>query len=296
MSHGHNHLHEHNDSNNIGIAFFLNLGFCIIEFFGGFLTNSIAIVSDAVHDLGDSFSLALAWYFQRYSRKGRDVKYSYGYRRFALLGAIINSVVLLIGSIFIIKECSERLVNPQQTDAQGMLLLSILGIAINGFAMLRLRKGSSLNARTVSLHLLEDVLGWIAVLIASIIMKFWDVPILDPLLSIAITLYILYNIYHNLKDVSRVILQGIPENVALTEIERLFNECEDISSFHDLHIWSMDGEYNILSVHLVLNNFANAADLKERLRHKLAHIGLQHATFELESKNEECDMAGGCCE
>ena len=291
--HSHSHNHSHNRSvSNIRLAFFLNLGFSLIELVGGLLTNSVAILSDALHDFGDSFSLALAWYFQKISRKKRDVKYSYGYRRFSLLGAIINSVVLLIGSFFVISESVQRIINPQVANAKGMLLLAIFGVLVNGWAMWRMRRSTSLNERAVGLHLLEDVLGWVAVLIGSIIMIFVDVPILDPLLSLAISCYILSNIYRNLRDTLRVVLQGTPSNVDMEAVEACLQTTEGIKSVHDLHLWSMDGEYNIMSAHLVLDKYLNSKalrELKNQIKEKLKTQQIHHVTIETELDNEDCD-------
>lgn len=290
-SHSHAHTHDHAAGSNIKVAFFLNLFFSVIEIVGGIFTNSVAILSDALHDLGDSFSLALAWYFQKLSKKKRDVKFSYGYKRFSLLGALINSLVLLLGSFFVISESVKRLMEPEQAHAKGMLILAIFGIAINGLAFLRLKKGTSLNERAVGLHLLEDVLGWIAVLIGSIIMMFWNVPILDPILSLAIACYILLNIYRNLRDTMRVILQGTPDNVDMAEIERAIDTTQGVESLHDLHIWTMDGEYNILSVHIVVKpNLDKSAiiKLKADTREELKRLNIQHATIEIDQEGEHC--------
>jgi cobalt-zinc-cadmium efflux system protein len=301
MTHSHNHTHQHSHSDassNIGIAFFLNLAFTIIEVIGGLYTNSISILSDALHDFGDSFSLALAWYFQRLSRRKADAVYSYGYRRFSLLGAFINSLVLFAGSIFVIKECFERIVSPQPVNAHGMLLLAIIGIAVNGAAMLRLRRGNSLNERTVSLHLLEDVLGWAAVLVGSVIMSFTDLPIIDPLLSLAIACFILFNIYRNLSESLRVILQGTPEDVSYRQVEEALASIPEVIGIHDLHLWTMDGQYNILSVHLVIKSDTKReshACIKKNARDKLRAIGIQHSTLELEETDENCGMAEDCC-
>ncbi|MDR2802279.1 MAG: cation diffusion facilitator family transporter [Prevotellaceae bacterium] len=285
--------HTHTSDGNIKVAFFLNVAFSIIEVVGGVLTNSVAILSDALHDFGDSFSLALAWYFQKVSKKKRDAKYSYGYRRFSLLGALINSVVLLLGSFFVISESVQRIVSPQAADAKGMLLLAVAGIVINGLAMLRLKKGHSLNERTVSLHLLEDVLGWIAVLIGSIVMIFVDVPVLDPILSLGIACYILFNIYHNLRDTLRVVLQGTPENVSCEAVETALQNIDGVKSLHDLHLWTMDGEYNISSLHAVVEPALTAQQiitLKRQIKNVLKKLHIQHVTVEIEQVDEKCDL------
>ena len=293
--HSHGHEHHHHGSSNIKVAFFLNLGFSVIEIVGGVLTNSIAIISDALHDLGDSFSLALAWYFQKLSKKHGNPRFTYGYRRFSLLGALINSIVLLVGSGFVIFAAAGRLMEPQEAHAKGMLLLAVLGIMFNGAAMLRLKKGDSLNERAVALHLLEDVLGWIAVLIASIVMMFADVPILDPLLSLLIACYILFNIYRNLKDTFRIILQGTPDNIDETTIKARMLSVDGVSSVHDLHLWTMDGQYNIMTVHIVAKPETDTLCLKKTLKEILKDAGIHHPTIEMEKENEHCEFEKDCC-
>ena len=281
-----------NTTSNIRVAFFLNLIFTIIEIVGGIFTNSLAILSDALHDLGDSLSLGLAWYFQHLSQKGRDKKYSYGYKRFSLLGALINSVVLLVGSIYIISISIPRIMEPETTKPDGMILLSILGIVVNGMAVLRLKKGTSQNEKVVALHLLEDVLGWTAVLIGSIIIYFTDWHQIDPILSLCIAAYILFNIYRNLKSAMDIILQAIPGNINSSKVESKLESIEHVLSIHDLHIWSLDGERNILTVHLVVEKSIDdetSMFIKEETRRRMHELGISHSTIEIEREGEECD-------
>jgi len=246
-----------------------------------------------LHDLGDSFSLGLSWYFQRLSKKGRTKKFSYGYKRFSLLGAIINSIVLVVGSIFILTKAIPELFNPGETNVQGMLYLAILGILVNGAAVFKLRKGESLNEKVVSLHLLEDVLGWVAVLIGSIIMMYTDAPFIDPLLSVLISLFVLYNVYKNLKKSLLVILQGIPEEISIDNIRQKLKNIPKITDIHDCHAWSMDGQYNILTLHLRLDKdykLSEQAKLKERVRTQLKDESINHITIEFEGQDENCDL------
>ena len=298
-NHSHDHFRHHHDAEgNIRFAFVLNLLFGIIEIVGGIITNSVAIISDAIHDLGDSFSLALAWYFQKISKRGRDARYSYGYRRFSLVGALINAAILFAGSLFVIVESFRRLAEPEETDAQGMFLLAVLGVIVNGAAMLRLRRGGSLNEQTVSLHLLEDVLGWLAVLIGSVVMMVADLPALDPLLSLGVSAYILFNIYRNLRRLFSVILQGSPASPTPDEVEAAIMETDGTTGIHDLHIWSMDGEYNILSVHLVVLpglGAAEIAELKQTVKLRLRDLNINHCTLEVEHGAENCEFKDGCC-
>jgi len=297
--HSHDHLHTHDHgTENIITAFFLNLGFTVIELVGGLLTNSMAILSDAVHDLGDSVALGLAWYFQKFSHKKRDNTYTYGYKRFSLVGALINSVILITGSVLILTETFPRLIHPQQSDPKGMFILAVIGVAVNGAAMLRLRKGSSLNEKVVSLHMLEDVLGWLAILVGSVVMYFVNVPVLDPIMSLLISLYVLFNVFRNFRSIARIILQGTPDAAGPDEITEEISRMEPIESIHDLHMWSVDGTYNILTLHVVLKtplNFEELALLKDNIRRILSEKGFQHATIEFETHDEQCRYEN-CCD
>jgi cobalt-zinc-cadmium efflux system protein len=287
------HDHHHHTEGNVKVAFFLNLGFTVIEIIGGLYTNSLAILSDALHDLGDSLSLGMSWYFQRLSKKGRTTTFSYGYRRFSLIGAIINSIVLIVGSIIILTHAIPALLNPHETNAQGMLYLAILGIVVNGAAVLKLRKGHSINEKVVSLHLLEDVLGWVAVLIGSIIMLYFDAPYIDPLLSIMISLFVLFNVYKNLRKSFLVILQGIPDEVDIETIRKKLRNMEQVADLHDCHVWSMDGDYNVMSIHLTLKknyDLDEQISIKEKARKLLKDESINHITIELEHPDEECEL------
>jgi len=292
----HDHTHQHAEGGNIALAFSLNLVFCVIELVGGLLTNSVAILSDALHDLGDSVSLGMAWYFHKVSKRKPDEKYTYGYKRFSILSALLNSLILLSGSGIVLYVSISRLFNPVQSNAKGMLLLAVMGVLVNGFAALRLRQANSLNERVVALHLLEDVLGWVAVLIASIVMIFTDLTILDPILSIGISCFILYNVYQNLRKAFRVILQGKPDEVNEEDIRESLLNLKPVMGIHDLHIWTMDSEYLVLTVHLVLPETTTENE-RQAIR-AAAHVllktkGIQHATIEMESVSENCEWCEG---
>ncbi|MDL2227356.1 cation diffusion facilitator family transporter [Odoribacter sp. OttesenSCG-928-L07] len=292
-SHNHSHSHAHSSTKNIALAFFLNLSFTIIEIIGGLLTNSVAIISDALHDFGDSISLGLAWYFEKLAKKSPDKKFTYGYKRFSLLGALINSVILLVGSIIVIVECVKRIADPQDVNVKGMILLAVLGVIINGIAVLRMRKSKGVNERVVSLHMLEDVLGWIAVLIVSIIMLFVEVPILDPLLSIGISCFILFNVFKNLKVTLNVILEGVPSDIHVSEIKEKIMQLDNVEDVHDFHIWSLDSEYNIASMHIVVNENNNIHELQVKLKNEIKNAllkeGINHTTIEFETNDESCE-------
>lgn len=292
----HNQKHNHNNSvKNIKIAFFLNLFFTIIEFIGGFLTNSVSIMSNALHDLGDSFSLGLAWFLENFSSRKRTDQFSYGYKRFSLLGAFINGIILFIGSLFILTEAIPRLINPETSNAHGMLLLAIFGIVVNGIAFYKTAKGNTMNEKVISLHLLEDVLGWVTVFIISIVMIFTQISILDPILSILITFYILYGVLKNLKATALLFLQAAPKNLDVKIIDRELKKDSFIHGVHDTHIWSLDGEKHILSAHVIINKNSSKKDIekiKYKLKQRLKDIGIEHSTLEIEFEDEIC--AGYC--
>jgi cobalt-zinc-cadmium efflux system protein len=294
MAHDHSHHQPHistDNPENIVTAFWLNTGFALLEIAGGFYTNSVSILSDAVHDFGDSLSLGLAWYFHKKSRKQKDEKFNYGYRRFSLLGAFINSLILIVSSIFIIRESVLRLFKPEAPDAKGMLVLAVIGIAVNGYALIRLKKGGSINERVVALHFLEDVLGWVAVLIGSLVMIIADVPVLDPVLSLAIACYILYNVYKNLKATFRILLQGRPESVNEQDIREKILAIPGVKDLHDLHFWTMDGQYNVMTLHVVVEGNQSVDQregIKQEVKHTLQHLDVQHSTVEIESENAHC--------
>lgn len=285
MGHDHHHSHAHDDEKSIRKAFFLNLAFTIIEVIGGVYTQSLAILTDALHDFGDSLSLGLAWYFQKLAKKKRDSKYSYGYARFSLLGAIINAVVLITGCFIMLREAIPHIWNPNNANSKGMILLAIVGVFFNGLAAFQMRKGKSSNAKLVLLHLKEDVLGWVAVLVGAIIMYFTGWKVIDAILSGLISLYILYNAIRHLKSSLRILLQGIPMHVNVKKIGAILTKPKEIESFHDLHVWSLDGEKNILSAHLVLKESTGDTDrfdLRECIRKDLAKNEIHHATLEFE--------------
>ncbi|MGL5227028.1 MAG: cation diffusion facilitator family transporter [Bacteroidales bacterium] len=287
MGHNHNHNHDHGDTKNIAIAFILNSFFVIVEIIGGYLTNSIAIMSDALHDFGDSLSLGIAWGLQKKAKKGRDNKYSYGYKRFSLLGSIFLSGVLSVSSVYVLIEAIKRISAPESVDAKGMLWLAIFGIIINGSAAFRLKKGTSLNEKAVFLHIMEDVLGWVAVLIVSITMMFVDLPILDPLLSIAISIWVMSNVYKNIRETFKVLLQAIPDSVDTEALENEIKQIPEVESIHDLHIWSLDGESHIMTLHIVTES-KDKRSIKSRIIAISEKYHIVHVTIEMESADYDC--------
>lgn len=297
MAHGHHHhgqgAHHHaHATGNLKLAFFLNLSFTIIEVVGGVLTNSFAILSDALHDLGDSFALGMSWYLEKVSTKKSTASYSYGYRRYSILAAAISSLILIGGSVLIIAKAIPRIIHPEPVHVNGMIGLSLLGIAINGISVLRMKKSKSLNEQVVMWHLLEDVLGWAAVLIVSIVLLFKPWYVLDAALSLIITAVVLYNVFKRLRETLKIFLQKTPEEVNPLEIIAQLNQIEYVKKAHDLHIWSLDGEMNIASIHLLTDKNLNdeqQLQIRTKARNCFKNHSIEHSTIELEWTLDGCE-------
>ena len=291
---GYTHAHVHPVTSNLKVAFALNAFFTVIELVGGIMTNSMAILADAVHDLGDTLAIGSSLFLESYAQKGRSSTYSFGYKRFSPLGALINGIILLAGSTVIIIETVPRLLNPEPVDAQGMLYLAILGVLMNGAAVWKLRREkNSLNQRTVMLHLMEDALGWIAVLVGSVVLMFTDLYWIDPLLSMGIAVFILWNAFKNLRQVLKIFLQATPENVDLDVIHQEIRQLDGIADVHDMHVWTLDGNYHVLTAHLVLpdnRRIHELATVRREVNQLLKQHQIDHITLQFEITGEVCEL------
>lgn len=287
----HGHQHTHAESQRIGLAFWLNFCFTIIELVGGVMTNSVAIMSDAIHDFGDTLAIGFGWLASRLSRRSPNDAYTYGYRRLSLLSALIIGITLVIGSIVILFNAVPRLWHPQTPHIAGMFWLALLGIAVNGAAALGLRGGHTQNEKVLSWHMVEDVLGWVAVLVASIVIRFTGWAIIDPLLSIAFTLFILYNVVFNLRDTLRLFLQKSPDTLLLNSVREKLGSLSEVKALHHLHLWSLDGSHHVLTVHLALKTDLTVGEqltLKQQIHALLEPHALAHTTIEFEFPAEIC--------
>jgi len=295
----HGHSHGPSSEQRIGTAFFLNLAFTLIEIVGGIWTNSMAILSDALHDLGDSIALGLTWHFARVSKRRGDETFTFGYRRFSLLGALVMSIVLFAGGMVVLFEAIPRILSPERTNVQGMFALAIVGVLVNGIAALRMHGGRSVGERLVTWHFVEDVLGWVAVLIASIVMWFRDIPILDPILSIGITLYVLWNVAKRLKETLSILLQAAPSDVDLGMVEEQIRRTQGVCDVHHTHLWTQDGEHHVLTAHIVAVNTASYEEvsaLRRTIKEDLKSLGIRHATIEVEANDGSgCPDEGDGC-
>jgi cobalt-zinc-cadmium efflux system protein len=247
---GHDHSHHHKNSKNILIAFTLNITFAVIELIGGYFTNSVAIYSDALHDFGDSLSLLFAYFAEKLSHKEANSKFTFGYRRFSVLSALINGFILLLGSIYVIFEAVKRIMDPQVVKPEGMVALAILGVAVNSFAAYRMSHNEGINSKMVMYHLLEDVLGWVAVLIVSIVLLFKPWFILDSILSILVSLVILRGVYKNLMKVGAILVQKFPDDLELDSIRDEIMVFDLVKDIHAIRGWSIDGDSYYLRFHV----------------------------------------------
>ena len=276
---------------NILIAFLLNAFFSLFEFFGGILTGSVAIVSDAVHDVGDAVGIGVSYFLEKKSKKQPDGTHTYGYARYSVVGSVFTTLILLLGSCAVVYNAACRILSPTEIDYGGMILFAVVGVAVNFLAALFTREGDSLNQKAVNLHMLEDVLGWAVVLVGAIVMRFTDFALIDPLISIGVAVFILINAVKNLKEAFDLFLEKTPHGLDVKEIEAHITEIEGVLGAHHLHIWSMDGSHNYATMHVVTNG--DPHEIKERIRRELREHGIGHATLELETENEHCHEE--CC-
>ncbi len=271
---------------NIFLAFILNLAFSIFEFVGGIFTGSVAIISDAIHDIGDATSIGIAFFLEKKSKKQPDEKYTYGYTRYSIIGSVITTLILLFGSVMVIYNAIVRIINPNEINYNGMIVFAIVGVLVNFVAALLTREGDSLNQKAVNLHMLEDVLGWVVVLIGAIVMRFTNFYILDPLMSIGVAIFIFVNAIKNLKEVLELFLEKVPHNIDVNELKEHIGKIDGVLNIHHIHIWSMDGHNNYATMHIVAEG--DSHNIKKQIREELNEHGIGHVTLEIEAKNEQC--------
>ena len=268
------------------VAFILNISFSIFEFLGGLFTNSVAILSDAIHDLGDAISIGISYGMERKSKKAADNKYTYGYIRYSVLGGVITTTILLVGSLLVIISAIKRLFNPVEVNYNGMIIFAIVGVVLNLIAAYVTREGDSLNQKSVNLHMLEDVLGWIVVLIGSIIMNFTDITMIDSIMSICVALYIFINALKKLKMVLDLFLEKTPNDVNIDELKKHLLKIKDVDDIHHIHVWSIDGYSNCATMHIVSKS-KDTKSVKKQIREELEEHNICHAI--LETEEEACD-------
>ncbi|PVX24548.1 MAG: cation transporter [Candidatus Bathyarchaeum sp.] len=280
----------------VRFAAFLNIAFTVLEIVGGFWTNSLAILSDALHDFGDSIALLVSWLFERGAKRSPDSSRTFGYQRLSLFSALFSASILIGGSIVIIFQAIPRLLNPETVNATGMVGIAVVGIMFNGAGFFLLKKGESLNEKVLSWHLLEDMLGWVGILVGGIIIYFWSFYILDPILTIGLTAFILYNVTKSLKEAINILLQGVPKHINLEAVKRDITAINGVIGIHDIHIWSLEGETDVFTAHIVLDNETlkkQPEQAKQTIKEALKRHHIEHSTIEIESKYQ---CAGMVCE
>lgn len=281
-----------NSDKKIFLAFILNLFFSIIEFIGGIFTNSISIISDSIHDFCDSISIGISYFLEKFSKKKANYKYTYGYLRYSVLGAFVTSMMLLVGSIIMISTSINRILNPQLIRHDEMILIAIFGVIINFFATYFTKNGKSLNQKSVNLHMLDDVLGWIIVLIGSILIKITNIIIIDSIISIVVSLFILLHVIEHLKMVLDIFLEKTPCNVSIEKIKEEILKIESVKEIYHIHVWSLDGINNFATLHIV-TDISDLGNLKKQVREKFLNNNVGHVTIEIdndEKHDDECNL------
>ena len=275
-----------NTQRNILIAFLLNLGFSVFEFFGGLFTGSVAILSDAVHDLGDALGIGVSWFLERKSKRQADRTYTYGYARFSVLGSVFTCGILLLGSVGVIVSAIGRLMNPVPIRYDGMILFAVVGVAVNLTAAFVTRKGESLNQKAVNLHMLEDVLTWVVVLVGAVVMRYTDWAVIDPLVSVAVAVYVFIHAVGHLRAAVDIFLEKVPDGYAVEAIKARVEAIEGVTDVHHVHIRSIDGYTHAASLHVVADG--DPAAVKAAVRATLSEMGIAHVTVEVERTGEVC--------
>ncbi len=294
-NHHHHHHHHHQGSDKkILTAFFLNLFFVVVEIFGGFFTNSFAILSDAIHDSGDCVAIGFAYVMEKLSKKAPDEKYTYGYRRYSLLSAMATSALLVVSSVFVVCGAIMRLGEPQEVKGGAMLVVAVFGVIINGTAVIITHKGTGANERAVSIHLLEDVLGWVAVLVGSALIYAFEWYFVDGILSLCIAAFLIVHSVITIKDVFAILLEKSPEGFDVQAYKEKLTSIEGVENVHHLHIWSLDGERVVATLHIRISNEADMdsyAKIKKEVEELSRNEGVEHLTVQIDVKSQ-CD---NCC-
>ncbi len=273
----------------MGRVFWLNLVFSVLELLGGLYTGSVALIADALHDFGDALVIAMAYFFEMKAENGPDTKFSYGYKRYSLLSALITGLVLFGGSLAVIVYAVTRFSVPEEIKTLPMIGFAFVGLAVNGLSFLQLRGATKQNAQMIRWHLLEDTLGWASVLVGSVIMHFTNWLWIDSLLAVAISTWILIGVGRSLWSTVQVFLQKVPSGLDLSAIKNQISAIVGVKEVHDLHLWSLDGTSHVLSMHVIrTSSTIEPAQLKKSIRESVAHWGEVHATIEVEDPDEHC--------
>ena len=270
----------------VWVAFFLNLSYAIVEFIAGGIFGSSAVLADSVHDLGDAIAIGISAFLETISNREEDSHYPLGYKRFSLLGAMVTAVILMTGSVLVILENIAKIFHPQPVNDEGILWLGIIAITINVLASLVIRKGQTKNESILSLHFLEDTLGWVTVILMAIVLRFTDWYILDPLLSLVISFFILSKALPRFWSTLKIFLDAVPEGVDIQKIKTDLAELDHVASINQLNLWTMDGLEKNAIVHVCLKEMEHMETCKESIRIFLKNCGFQNITIEVDADLE----------
>lgn len=276
---------------NILIVFILNLLFTVFEFLGGIFTGSVAIVSDAIHDLGDTASVGISYFMEKKSRKKPDEICTYGYVRYSVIGGYLTTLVLLAGSILTIFNACKRIITPSDINYDGVIIFAVAGFFVNLCAVFVTRNGVGVNQKAVNLHMLEDVLGWGVVLVGAVVMRYTNFVRIDPIISILVSIFIAINAFKNFNELNDIFLEKTPHNIQLMTIKEAIGKIDGVLDVHHIHIWSLDGNENLATVHVVSD--CESSKLKNAIRNELRMHRISHVTIEIETSAEQCSEK--CC-
>jgi len=267
----------------VWLAFFLNLSYAIVEFIAGGIFGSSAVLADSIHDLGDAIAIGISAFLETISNREEDSHYTLGYKRFSLLGALVTAVILMTGSVLVILGNITKLFHPQPVNDEGILWLGIIAVSINVLASLVVRKGKTKNESILSLHFLEDTLGWVAVILMAIVLRFTDWYILDPLLSLVISIFILSKAIPRFWSTLKIFLDAVPEGVDIKQVKSDLEQLDHVTSINQLNLWTMDGLEKNAIVHVCLKEIEQMELCKESIRSKLKDCGFQNITIEIDA-------------
>ena len=267
----------------VWLAFFLNLSYAIVEFIAGGIFGSSAVLADSVHDLGDAIAIGISAFLEAISNREEDSHYTLGYKRFSLLGALVTAVILMTGSVLVILENITKLFHPQPVNDEGILWLGIIAVSINVLASLVVRKGKTKNESILSLHFLEDTLGWVAVILMAVVLRFTDWYILDPLLSLVISFFILSKAIPRFWSTLKIFLDAVPEGVDIQQVKSDLEQLDHVASINQLNLWTMDGLEKNAIVHVCLKKVEHMEVCKEAIRAMLKDYGFQNITIEVDA-------------
>ena len=277
------HHHHKKAGENLAFVFFINLAFNIVVIVAALATNSMAILADFIHDASDTISIALAWFLEHVAQRDSTDKYSYGYQRFSILGAVIISIFVIIMAFVILSEAIPRLFAPEGVDAGGMLAVAIVGIVFKFVSVYRLHKGETYNEKAIFFHQLGDIFEWVAILILSLVLMFWDgAQYLDPFVSIGIALWLIFNLGRNLYKSIEVLLQKTPDYFDVEEFRQSIENIDGVNAIDDFHIWSLDGIDSVMTLKVDVDFGKDVGEIKKEIYAISKKYHVVDITIELE--------------